>query len=134
MHDTATQLILAEITYFVEICLFLFLFVSYYLASEKQHILHHKVVTYMIIIQTVLNANMVFSFLFTSYGRNFIIHAIIGTLIYLEIVYTYLLMNGKIPTKFSVPKKHQPLLMAVTSILWGIAIISGLISYLVIID
>ena len=134
MHDTAIQLIFAEISYFVEICLFLFLFVSYYLATEKQRILHHKVITYMIIIQTFLNINMIYSFIFTNYGRNFIVHAIIGTFIYLEIVYTYLLMQGKIPSKLRVPKNYQPLLMAITSVLWGLAILSGLVSYIVIID
>ena len=134
MHDTAEQLFLAEITYIIDVILFLLLFASYYLASEKKFVEHQKVVRYMVLFQTIVNINMVYSYFFSYYGSNFTVHAIIGTFIYLLILYTFFLMENKLPSKLRIPKKYQKQLMAITSVLWGIAIVTGIVSYMLIVD
>ena len=134
MHDSAQQLLLAEVTYIIDVILFLLLFASYYLASEKKFDEHQKVVRYMVLFQTILIFNMLYSYFFSYYGSNFTLHALLGTLIYLMILYTFFLMENKLPSKLRIPKKNQKGLMAITSVLWGIAIISGILSYMFIID
>ena len=134
MHDTATQLLLAETTYGLEVVLFLLLFASYYFTQEKKFVDHQKIMRWMVLIQSIVNINMLYSFFFTSYGSNFVIHAIIGTIVYLIIIYTFLVMEKKLPSFLMIPKQYRKPLMRFTAFLWGIAIISGIISFMVIID
>ena len=106
MHDTAQQVFYADIAYWVELFLLILLFVSYYFASERQFKIHKQIIKFMVIVQTFLVIYMKNSLLITYYGKNFIWHAIVGAFTYLSILYTYLLMTGKIPYKqLRVPKK-----------------------------
>ena len=134
MHDTPLQLMLAEVTYIADVILFVLLFASYYLTQIKRFADHQKVMRWMVLIQSIVIINMIYSFFFSYYGSNFIIHAMMGTVIYLIILYTFFYMENKIPKALMIPKKHSSLLMRVTAVLWGIAIISGLFSLMVIID
>ena len=89
----------------------------------------------MVLLQTILVIYMVNSLLFTSYGHNFILHAIVGTVVYSLILYTFLLMEGKITIKlFILPERYQKTLMRLVMILWGVTIFFGAYSYLTIID
>ena len=134
MHNTALELMIAQINYIAAVILFLLLFASYYFTQEKKFDYHQKMVRYMVLVQTIITFNMLLSFFFTYYGSNFIIHAIMGTVIYLLIVYTFLYMEKRLPKSLMIPKKYSKLLMRVTAVLWGVAIVSGLFSLMVIID
>ena len=135
MHDTPQEVLLGEIGYVSEIIMMILLFLSFYFASEKKFKVHQNIMRIMIVIQTILVAYMVNSLLFTSYGKNFILHAIVGTIVYAIILYTFLLMEKKIPyERLILPKKYQKNLMRVAMILWGITIFFGAYSYLTIID
>lgn len=134
MHDTALQLMVAQLNYIAAVILFLLLFASYYFTQEKKYDYHQKMIRYMVLVQTIITINMILSFFFTYYGSNFIIHAIMGTLIYLLIIYTFLYMERRLPKSLMIPKKHSKLLMRVTAGLWGVAIVTGLFSLMVIID
>jgi predicted ferric reductase len=132
LHDSITALLLAELSYILEIILFLLLFASYYFASEKEFKIHRMIVRYMVLIQTLLVIFMALSFLFTSYGHAFVYHAIVGLLVYSLIIYTFLTMEKKIPKQLTIPKYYNSWLMRISSVLWGIAILSGIYSYITI--
>ena len=135
MHDTAQEVLLGEIGYITELLLMMLLFASYYFASEKKFDIHQKIMRVMVLLQTILVIYMVNSLLFTSYGHNFILHAIVGTVVYSLILYTFLLMEGKITIKlFILPERYQKTLMRLVMILWGVTIFFGAYSYLTIID
>ena len=135
MHDTAQQVFYADIAYWVELFLLILLFVSYYFASERQFKIHKQIIKVMVIVQTFLVIYMMNSLLFTYYGKNFIWHAIIGAITYLSIIYTYLLMTGKIPYKqLRVPKKYRRTLMIIVAVLWGLSILYGAFSLITIVD
>ena len=134
MHDTALQYMIAQIYYGIEVILFLLLFASYYLTQEKNFDYHRRLIGWMVLLQSILVLNMFYSFFFTYYGGNFIFHAIIGTLVYLLILYTFFYMDNKLPNKLRIPKKYSKSLMRIAAVLWGIAMVSGLISLLVIVD
>ena len=135
MHDTAQEVFLGEIGYVTELLLMMLLFASYYFASEKKFDIHQKIMRVMVLLQTILVIYMVNSLLFTSYGHNFILHAVVGTAVYSLIVYTFLLMEGKITIRlFILPEKYRKNLMRFVMVLWGITIFFGAYSYLTIID
>lgn len=135
VHDTAQEVLLGEIGYVTELILMMLLFASYYFASEKKFKIHQQLMRAMVAIQTVLVIYMVNSLLFTSYGKNFLPHAIVGTVVYSLIIYTFLLMEGRIKIKlFILPQKYRKTLMRLVMILWGITIFFGAYSYLTIID
>ena len=134
MHDTPTQQFLGTMGYLSEIGMFLLLFLAFYFASEKKFATHKKLIRIMFAIQTILVMFMIGSFNFSYYGKNFTPHAIVGSIVYLIIAYTFLLMENKIPRDFQVPKKYRKLLMRVTMVLWAIAIFTGAYLYLTLVD
>ena len=135
MHDNPQQVFFANICYGLELLLMILLFLSFYYASEKKFKTHQKIIKIMIIIQTILVIYMVNSLLFTSYGKNFIPHAVVGTVVIGLIYYTYFLMQGKITIKlFVLPEKYRKYLMRIVMVLWGLTIFFGAYSYLTIID
>ena len=134
MHDTFFQLLFAQIIYLTEIILFLMLFVSYYFATEKNFDFHRKIVQYMVLIQTILTAYMFYSFFFTYYGSNFILHAFMGLTVYVLILYTFLLMEHRLPKSITIPNSYRSLLMRVTSVFWGLSILGGILSLVLIVD
>lgn len=134
MHDTALELMIAELNYISAVILFLLLFASYYFTQEKKFDYHQKMIRYMVLVQTIITSTMIMSFLFTDYGSNFIIHASVGIIVYLMIVYTFLLMEKRLPEKLMIPKQHRKMLMRITAVSWGFSIVSGLFSLMIIID
>ena len=135
MHVTAQQVFFSDVAYWVELFLLILLFASYYFASEREFKVHKQIIKFMVIVQTILVLYMMNSLLFTSYGKNFIWHAIVGAVSYLAIIYTYLLMTGKIPYKqLRVPKKYRRALMIVVAVLWGFSILYGAYSLITIVD
>ena len=135
MHDTAQQVFFADVAYWVELFLLILLFVSYYFASEREFKLHKQIIKFMVIVQTILVVYMMNSLLFTSYGKNFIWHALTGAISYIAIIYTYLLMTGRIPYKqLRVPKKYRRALMIGVAVLWGFSILYGAYSLITIVD
>ncbi len=129
--DTAYQLLVAQATIIFEVTIFLLLFAGYWLAQEKKIVDHRKLMRYLFWSQTILNIIMVYSYIVIPFDVNFIPHIIFATPLYLLILYTYLVMERKLPEKIMVPRKHRPLLMRITAVAWGIAILSGIISYMI---
>ena len=135
MHDTAQEVYFANVAFYIEILLMLLLFVSFYFASEKNFKVHRRINELMVLIQTFLVFYMMNSFLFTSYGKNFIIHVIIGSFTYIMIIYTILLMEGKIPYKqLQVPQRYRKNLMRFVMVLWWWSIFYGAYSLFTIVD
>lgn len=134
MHDTFLQLLFAQIIYLSEIFLFLMLFASYYFATEKKFDLHQKIVRYMVLTQTIVTTYMFYSFFFTYYGSNFTLHALMGLTVYVLILYTFFLMEHRLPESITIPNSYKPLLMRITSVLWGLSILGGIISLVFIVD
>ena len=75
---------------------------------------------------------MLFSLFLTNYGKNYALHAFLGASAYSLITYTFLLMEGKIPSDFQIPQKYTKLLMQITSIVWALMILFGIYLYLTI--
>lgn len=134
MHDTFLELFFAQIVYIFEVILFFLLFASYYFAIEKKFTYHRKIVRYMVLVQTIVTLYMMYSFFFTYYGSNFILHAAMGIFVYLLILYTFLLMEERIPQNLMIPSQHRQMLMRITSVLWGLTIIGGTLSLFFIVD
>ena len=129
--DNVYQLLVAEATFSIQVVMFLLLFAGYWLAQEKKIVDHRTLMRYLFWIQTILNVIMVYSFIIIPEDVNFIPHMLISTPLYLLILYTYLVMEKKLPNKIMVPRQHRPMLMRITAVAWGIAILSGLISFMV---
>ena len=133
MHDNLIWQYLAEVNFILEIIMLCLLAVNYYFAISKDFKNHRLIVRYMVLGQTILSGSMLFSLLFqTEYGPKYLPHAIFGTIIYSLIVYTFLLMEKKLPEFLRLPKKHHKVLMQLTNVLWGIAILTGVFSLLII--
>ena len=130
MHDTPTEEFIGSIGYTIGLLLFILLFVSLYFALEKDYKNHQRLIRIMYVLQTVFIGWMLFSLIFTFYGKNYTTHAYLGSITYLIITYTFLLMEGKIPKDFQIPEEYQKLLMRITFILWGFQILYGTYLYL----
>ena len=112
--------------------MFMLLFGGYWVAIEKKFVDHRRLMTYMFWTQTTLNIIMVRSFVVIPVDVNFIPYILIATLIYLLILYTYFVMNKWFSQQIMIPKKHPPMLMRINAVFWGITILSGFLSYLVV--
>lgn len=136
MHDTAQQVYFADVAFYIEMFLLLLLFASFYFASERKFKIHRKIIEFMVLVQTFLVFYMMNSLLFTSYGKNFLFwHALVGVITYILIMYTFLLMENKIPYKqLQVSKKYQKTLMRVVMLLWWLSIVYGAWSLFTIVD
>ncbi len=134
MHDTPTQQFLGTLGYILGLAMFLLLFLAYYYASERNFKKHRLMIRVMFLIQSCLILFMIGSFIFSYYGKNFTPHALIGSIIYIIIAYTFFLMEGRIPHDFQIPKKYQKNLMRFSLVLWAFAIFSGVYLYLTIVD
>ena len=88
----------------------------------------------MVLTQTIVTTYMIYSFFFTYYGSNFTLHALMGLSVYVLILYTFLLMEKSLPKKIMIPSTYKPLLMRVTSVLWGLSILGGILSLVFIVD
>lgn len=124
------QLLVAEFTFIVQTIMFLLLFGAYWLAVEKKFVDHRKLMRYMFWSQMILNVIMVISLLTIPADVAFIPHILVATPLNVLIIYTYLTMERKIPKRWMIRRERRPLLMRVTSVVWGIAIISGLFSFM----
>jgi len=124
------QLLVAEFTFIVEAIMFMLLFAGYWLAQERKIIDHRKLMRYMFWSQMILNVIMVISLLAIPEDVSFIPHILVATPLNLLVVYTYLVMERKLPEALMIPRERRPLLMRVTSVAWGLAIISGLASFM----
>lgn len=130
MHDTPTEEFIGSIGYTIGIILFLLLFVALYFAMEKDFKNHKRVIHFMFFLQTGAIFWMIFSLLFTFYGKHYGLHALVGSFAYLLIAYNILLMDRKIPRDFRIPHKYEKPLMQFTWIVWGLIIMYGLFLYL----
>jgi len=130
MHDTPTEEMFGTMGYFLGIILFLLLFVSLYFALEKDYKNHKRVIRLMFVLQTVFILWMIFSLVFTYYGKNYTTHAFVGAAAYLLIAYTFMLMEGRIPEEFRIPRKYNTLLMEIAFVVWGGVILWGTYLYL----
>lgn len=130
MHDTPTEGFIGSLGYASGIILFILLFVAFYYASEKNFKMHRLVIRIMYFYQTLFILWMIFSLVFTNYGKHYALHAFFGSLAYILITYTILLMEGKIPKDFQIPKRYQKLLMQITFVVWGFVILFGTYLYL----
>jgi len=124
------QLLVAQTTFIIQAIMFLLLFGAYWLAVEKRFIDHRKLMRYMFWTQMILNVIMVISLLTIPADVAFIPHILVATPLNVLIIYTYLTMERKLPKKLMIRREMRPLLMRVTSVAWGIAIISGLFSFM----
>lgn len=124
------QLLVAQATFIIQAIMFLLLFGAYWLAVEKRFTDHRKLMRYMFWSQMILNVIMVISLLTIPADVAFIPHILVATPLNVLIIYTYLTMERKLPKKLMIRRESRPLLMRVTSVAWGIAIISGLFSFM----
>ena len=128
--DSMWQLLVGETTFIIEAIMFMLLFGGYYLAQEKKIIDHRKLMEYMFWAQMFLNFLMIISLLIIPADVSFIPHILLATPLNLLLVYTYLVMEKKLPERLMVPQEKRPLLMRITAVSWGIAILSGLLSFI----
>lgn len=124
------QLLVAEVTFIIEAIIFMLLFAGYWLAQEKKFIDHRKLMRYLFWSQMILNVIMVISYLVIPEDVSFNPHILLATPFTLLIIYTYLTMEKKLPEKLMIRREMRPLLMRVTSVVWGLAILSGLFSFI----
>lgn len=130
MHDTPTEGLIGSLGYISGIILFLLLFVAFYFASERNIKMHRLVIRIMYFYQIAFIVWMIFSLLFTNYGKNYALHAFFGSIAFALITYTFLLMEGKIPKDFQIPRRYRRLLMQITFVVWGLALLDGSYLYL----
>ena len=120
---------IAQVIFISQGIMFILLFAGYWLAEEKKTIDHRTLMRYLFWVQTALNIIMVYLFITIPLDINYIPHILIATPLYLLIVYTYLVMEKKLPELLMIPREHQTLLMKITGIAWALAILSGIISF-----
>lgn len=131
MHnDWITQLI-ANWVFIIEACIIFMIVFAWHYGDKREMDNHRFVVRMMVTVQTLMLTWMIFSIFLTSYGKQFWPHAIVGTLAYLFILYTYLSMDHKLPKKFSVPVKYRLKWMKTTAVVWSLSIGFGLFMYLI---
>ena len=128
--DNVYQLLVAEATFSIQVVMFLLLFAGYWLAQEKKIVDHKTLMRYMFWSQMILNVIMVISLLTIPADVAFIPHILVATPFNVLIIYTYLTMERKLPEKLMIRRESRPLLMRVTSVVWGLAILSGLASFM----
>ena len=128
--DSMWQLLVGETTFILEAIMFMLLFGGYYLAQERKIIDHRKLMEYMFWLQMFLNLIMIISLLIIPADVSFIPHILLATPLNLLLVYTYIVMEKKLPERIMVPREKRPLLMRITAVSWGIAILSGLLSFM----
>ena len=124
------QLLIGETTFIIEAVMFMALFGAYWLAQEKKIIDHRKLMRYMFGMQMFLNFIMVISFLVITADVSFIPHILVATPLNLLVIYTFLVMERKLPNRLMVPREKRPTLMRITAVCWGVAILSGLLSFM----
>ena len=124
------QLLIGETTFIIEAVMFMALFGAYWLAQEKKIIDHRKLMRYMFGMQMFLNFIMVISFLVITADVSFIPHILVATPLNLLVISTYLVMERKLPNRLMVPRVKRPTLMRITAVCWGVAILSGLLSFM----
>ena len=128
--DNVYQLLVAETTFTIQAVMFLLLFAGYWLAQEKKIVDHKTLMRYMFWSQMILNVIMVISLLTIPADVAFIPHILVATPFNVLIIYTYLTMERKLPEKLMIRRESRPLLMRVTAVVWGLAILSGLVSFM----
>ena len=128
--DSMWQLLIGETTFIIEAIIFMLLFGAYWLAQERKIVDHRKLMRYLFWTQMSLNVIMVISFIIIEGDVSFIPHILVSTPLTILIIYTYLVMEKKLPEWLMVKKENRPMLMRVTAVCWGLAILSGLISFM----
>ena len=107
MHDTVKDQLVAEWVFILEIIILIIIIISWYYGEKKEINKHKKIIQIMLVLQTIFITYMINSLINTDFGSRYIMHAVLGMIIYIYVIYTYLAMAKILPKALRVPAKYR---------------------------